>query len=86
MDYDIHVYSVVYDDDLKDLALTNAQKHFGYVIQSQHIIELNDAHEQNETDAKFRAERLVARIEIAPGQFAFWKPDDSEYRTQSEPK
>ena len=26
------------------------------------------------------------RLEIAIGRFAFWKPDDAKYRTQSTPK
>jgi hypothetical protein len=28
---------------------------------------------------------LVPRVEIVTGQFAFWKPDEAEYSTKSNP-
>ncbi|HUQ36821.1 MAG TPA: hypothetical protein VM144_10650 [Aestuariivirga sp.] len=88
LDHDIHPHSIGNADNLnlKDLALANAQKHYSDVIQSQHVIELINALDADETSSKFRAIGLEPRIEIASGRFAFWKPDDAVYRTQSQPK
>ena len=84
LDHDIH--SVGHGENLKQLALANARKHYGDVILSQHVIELSDCGDTNETSAAFRALGLEPRIEIAPGRFAFWKPDDARYYTQSQPE
>jgi len=86
IDYDIHTHSVGNADNLKELALKNAQEHYGDVIQSQHVIELADCLDGNETARAFRAAGLEPRVEIAAGRFAFWKPDEGRYHTQSQPK
>ena len=85
LDHDIHTHSVGQAENLLELALTNAQKHNGDVIRSQHVIELSDCSDIRETSAAFRARGLEPRTEIAPGRFAFWKPDDARYHTQSQP-
>jgi hypothetical protein len=69
-----------------ELALTNARKHYGDVIRSQHVIELIDCLDKEATTAAFQAVGLEPNVEIAAGRFAFWKPDDGRYHTQSQPK
>ena len=86
LDHDIHTHSVANTVDLRALALANAQEHYGDVIQSQHVIELADWLNTSEMSAAFRAAGLEPRVEIAAGRFAFWKPDDARYHTQSGPK
>jgi hypothetical protein len=68
-----------------ELALANIGKHYGDVTRSRYVIELADCLNANLTSAAFRAAGLEARLEIAAGNFAFWKPDDGRYHTQSDP-
>lgn len=86
IDHDIHTHSVGSADNLKELALKNAQDHYGDVIQSHHIVELTDCLDENEAAQAFRAAGLEPRVEIAVGRFAFWKPDEGRYYKQSQPK
>lgn len=86
LDHDIHTYSVGDVNGLTDLALANAQKHYGDVIRSQHVIEFRDCLDAAEMSAAFREAGLEPRLEVAAGRFAFWKPDEGKYHTQSEPK
>jgi hypothetical protein len=85
LDHDIHAHSIGPVESAKELALANTQKHYGDIIQSRHIIELTDCFDANETRA-FRVTGLEPRLEIAEGRFAFWKPDDAPYHTQSQPE
>jgi hypothetical protein len=85
IDHDIHTHAVGNADNLKEVALKSAQEHYGDVIQSQHVIELADCLDRNETARAFRAAGLEPRVEIAAGRFAFWKPDEGRYHTQSQP-
>jgi hypothetical protein len=86
IDHDIHTFSVEGKDSLIELALANAQKHYGDVILSNHVIKLHDCRDPAEVIAAFRAEGLEPRLEIAEGRFAFWKPDDGKYHSQSQPR
>lgn len=85
IDHDIHTHFIGSADNLEELALKNARKHYGDVIQAHHVIELADCLDGNKTAQAFRAAGLEPRLEIAAGRFAFWKPDDEDYRTQSHP-
>ena len=86
IDHDIHTHSLGTADNLVELALENVQRHYGDVIQSQHIIELANCLNTDETSRAFQAAGLKPYVEIAAGRFAFWKPDDGHYHTQSQPK
>lgn len=86
IDHDIHTHSIGNSGNLTDLALLNAQKHYGDVIQSQHVIDLTDALDPDAVVAAFRPTGLKPRLEIAAGRFAFWKPDEARYHTQSQPR
>jgi hypothetical protein len=86
LDHDIHIHSVGSVANLNELALANVQKHYGDVIRSQHVIALSDCLDMDETSKRFRAAGLEPRVEIDPGRFAFWKPDDARYHTQTQPE
>src|SRR5262249_10196036 len=76
IDHDIHTHSIGNADGFIELALTNARKHYGDVIRSQHVIELTDCLDKEATTAAFHTAGLEPRVEMATGRFAFWKPDE----------
>jgi hypothetical protein len=87
LDHDIHVYSVGPGNEaLVQLALDNNTKHYGDVIACQHVLQLTDCEDSEEVQKLFHSIGLASRLEVAPGRFAFWKPDDAKYSTQSQPK
>ena len=86
IDHDIHTHMIGYGDNLREIALANDRKNYCDVLQAQHVIEFNDVGDDNETNDAFESLGLVPHIEIAAGQFAFWKPDNKDYFTQSEPE
>jgi hypothetical protein len=86
IDHDIHTHSIGGAANFEGLALANANKHYGDVVRSHHTIELSNCFDTDETNAAFRVEGLEPRIEIASGRFAFWKPDEAQYHTQSKPE
>ena len=86
VDHDIHTHSLGNAVVMKNQALANSRKHYGDVTRSEHLFELADWLNTRDTDSAFRAAGLEPRVEIATGRFAFWKPDDVRYRTQSQPQ
>jgi hypothetical protein len=68
------------------LAKNNNLKNYGDVIREQHLIHFLDCTNRLETEAEFGRVGLISRIEINPGQFAYWKPDEAVYLTKSEPR
>ena len=87
LDHDIHTHSIGGDrPDLLEVAKANNAKHYGDVIREQYVLELEDCTNQSEVQRSFAAIDLEPRLEVAPGRFAFWKPDDAKYRSQSTPK
>ena len=85
IDHDIHTHSVGNMDNLREVAIANTKKHYGDVIKSQYVIDLMNAFDADTADAAFRASGIEPRIEIVAGRFAFWKPDEARYHTQSQP-
>ena len=85
LDHDIHTHEMRGLADAIRLARANNEKNYGDIIAVQHQFDFTDCTDKRETDAAFSAAGLEPRLEIAAGRFAFWKPDDSEYRTQSTP-
>jgi hypothetical protein len=86
LDHDIHTHDVGSHADLVRLAQTNNLKHYGNVIRAQHILEFSDCSDQAEVEKTFGNLGLVPRLEVAMGRFAFSKPDDAKYWTQSAPR
>ena len=69
-----------------ELAQTNNQKNFGDIIKAHHVIHFVDCADPSELAAEFGRIGLCPRLEISPGRFAFWKPDDAVYSTKSTPE
>ncbi|HJR21504.1 MAG TPA: hypothetical protein VJ822_07780 [Dongiaceae bacterium] len=86
LDHDIHAHEMRGLVDAIRLARANNEKNYGDIISVQHQFDFADCTDKSETDAAMSAAGLEPRLEVAAGRFAFWKPDDAKYRTQSTPK
>jgi hypothetical protein len=87
LDHDIHTYSIDQGGpNLVELAQANNLKHYGDVVDAQHVLEFQDCTDSKEVRRVFRRIKLPPRLEVSEGRFAFWKPDTCEYRTRSQPK
>jgi len=86
LDHDIHAYQIANSlQTALELAKKNNRDHYGDIIQSHHLIHFVDCANPAEVDAEFGRIGLVPRVEIVIAQFAFWKPDEAEYSTKSNP-
>ena len=85
LDHDIHTHEIRGLADALRVARANNEKNYGDVISVQHQFDFADCTDKSETDAALAAAGLEQRLEIAADRFAFWKPDDARYRTQSAP-
>lgn len=87
IDHDIHSYQIGNSSQTTlELAQTNNQKNFGDIIRAHHVIHFVDCADPSELAAEFGRIGLCPRLEISPGRFAFWKPDDAVYSTKSRPE
>lgn len=87
LDHDIHVHSVGEGNaKLVEVAQANNAKHYGDVIAVQHVLVFKNCEDTTEVQKVFKKTGLPPRLEVASGRFAFWKPDDAKYKTQSEPR
>jgi hypothetical protein len=86
-DHDIHVYSTgAVKADPVALAQANNRKHYGDVIQSEHVLTFEDCTDPEAVAEVLAAAGIGSELEVAPAGFVFWKPDDAEYRSQSRPE
>lgn len=87
MDHDIHVYSMGDKPATVDFMLHNNQEHFGEVLAAQHVLRFQDCTNPPEVRRVCAVIGRAGGLEIAVEDgFAFWKPDDAPYFTQSEPR
>jgi hypothetical protein len=87
LDHDIHVHGLSKGGpSIVELAAANNSKNYGDVIARQHVITLEDCTDRDAVATAFAAIGLPPLLEVEPEQFAFWKPDEAKYRTQSRPK
>jgi hypothetical protein len=87
VDHDVHTYSCGPNKpELLELAKQNNLKHYGDVIAAQYVLEFSDCANAESVAAVLANAGLANRLEVAAPNFAFWKPDDARYRTQSKPK
>jgi hypothetical protein len=87
MDHDIHTHAVGPGrTDLVETARANNARHYGDVTRAEHVFHFRDCTDAHEVAAAFAAAGLPPRLEVAAGRFAFWKPDDARYRSQSTPR
>jgi hypothetical protein len=87
LDHDIHVYSIgAPRAGILELARANNQKHYGDIISAQHVLEFSDCTNEAEVKRVCGTAGLDPRVEVVEAGYAFWKPDDQPYQTQSRPK
>ncbi len=87
VDHDIHIHGLTKGGpSIVEMAVANNSKIYGDVIDRQHVIELEDCNDADAVAVAFGAIDLAASLEVDAEQFAFWKPDEAEYKTQSRPK
>ncbi|GLH81678.1 hypothetical protein SSBR45G_65870 [Bradyrhizobium sp. SSBR45G] len=87
IDHDIHTHEVDGRiDDILAAASNGNRKRYGDIIAKEHLIHFTDCSDNTEVHARFSAIALAPRLEVAAGRFAFWKPDDARYSTQSRPR
>jgi hypothetical protein len=75
-----------FSQPMLELAQTNNQKIYGDIIRVHHVIHFVNCADPSELAAEFGRIGLCPRLEISPGRFAFWKPDDAVYSTKSTPE
>ncbi len=86
LDHDIHTHAIARGGrEVIQTALADTLKHYGDVVYVQYVVEFQDCTDADEVRRVFEQARLAPRLEVAAGRFAFWKPDDARYRTQSAP-
>lgn len=86
VDHDVHVLAV--NDSPKatlEMAKQNNQKNYADIIKVQYQLRFSDCTTESEVQAEFRKVGLVPRLQFQD-QFVFWKPDETDYWTQSSPK
>jgi hypothetical protein len=87
LDHDIHTHSVARTGpEVLELAKQNNAKHYAEVTAAQHVLHFRDCADPDDAATVLGAAGLDNRLEVAAGRFAFWKPDDTRYRTRSRPK
>jgi hypothetical protein len=87
LDHDIHPYQIANSPQTNlELAKKNNRDNYGDIIQSQHLIHFVDCADVAELEVEFGRIGLVPLVEIVNSQFAFWKPDEAEYSTKSNPQ
>ncbi|MFZ0960502.1 MAG: hypothetical protein WAO35_06315 [Terriglobia bacterium] len=87
IDHDIHTFKIANSPQTTlELATKNNLKNYGDVMKAQHVIHFVNCTDSSELHAEFGQIGLAPRIEINPGRFAFWKPDEAVYLTKSTPK
>lgn len=87
IDHDIHTHNIGNSSqDMLEVAQTNNQKNFGDIIKAHHVIHFVNCADPSELAAEFGRIGLYPRLEISPGRFAFWKPDEAVYLTKSRPE
>ncbi len=86
IDRDVHIHQVVGNPGaLLALAMKNNRKHFGGLIEVEHYLNFSDCCNPVEVQAEFQRIGLAPRLEITVDQFAFWKPDEARYQSQTTP-
>jgi len=87
LDHDIHSHSIARTgSEVLDVALQNNAKHYASVTKVQHVLEFADCNDPVEVAKVFGDAGLPARLEVAAGRFAFWKPDNLKYRSHTAPR
>ena len=88
VDHDVHVWRIGSSMDarqLEALARQNTHDNYGDVIEKVIVVHAGDS--LTSLEPRLVEAGLPPYLEIAPnGDFAFWKPDASDYATRSQPQ
>ena len=84
IDHDIHTHKI--GSHTLELAQANNQKNYGDIIKAQYVIHFVNCADPSELGAEFGRLGWCPRLEISPGRFAFWKPDEAVYSIKSAPQ
>jgi hypothetical protein len=84
IDHDIHTHRLDGNHDFLALARENNRKHYGDVVKIEYLVKFVNCLDEAEVKTEFHRVGLAMRLEIAAGQFAFWKADDAKYSTRTE--
>ena len=85
IDQDIHVHEIAPSLENADYWLQHIQKHYGDVLDATHIIEIPNIRDDLLVACKLGEAGLNPTLEVSELGFAFWNPDDKEYKTRSHP-
>jgi len=87
IDHDIHIHKIgPTSNNLVDLAIENNNKHYGDVIQSQHILEFDENHEHDELNKALQKSGLPGKLEFYQNTYIWWSPDGEKYWSQTKPE
>lgn len=85
MDQDVHVWSMGPSvKNLFELARSNTEKHYGDVLSEGYILQSNEGLEGLRQQLEEKG--LSTHLEISDGEFLFWAPEGTHYRSKSRPR
>lgn len=88
MDHDIHIWRLTPDPgqvNIIELLTENNVKHFGDVIDKQHILTFETLPTIEDANEKLVDAGLDGRFMKLVESYVFWSPDGEEYTTRSNP-
>ena len=88
VDHDIHVHAIDGDGDLagkERFARDHLEQAYGDVLARIITLDVSMATPALGLTSQLALHGLAGHVVQAPPGFAFWNPDDADYRTQSEP-
>lgn len=88
IDHDIHIHRInlrerTVDETIKFL-ITSTNDHYGDVVDKMVELDIKDFKDYEKVKAMLTKEGLSPYLET-PADFIFWNPDNTKYRTQSNP-
>jgi hypothetical protein len=86
LDHDLHVSSIgAVESDPVAFARKKNRDNYGEIIRAEHVLKFDDWTDASGVARVLKSASLPSRLKVEAGCFAFWKPDDAEYRVLSKP-
>ncbi len=89
IDHDIHIYNLGASTEKmfsQALATEHIHKHYEEIIAKIIVLEFSSPNDLKEVQAVLAKYKLEGALEVAKAGFAFYNPDNAEYKTKSTPK
>lgn len=84
IDQDVHVYSLGETNAaIEEKAIASTERSYGDVIAKKYIIRSRTGMEG--LKAELKKHNLSQNLEISKSGFAFWVPENTEYRSKTQP-